>query len=149
MNSNKQRLFEVMGKVDPTFKPMNEIFGWSEKEKISKEKQQQIEQAKIEVSKGRPGATVFAQPGSWERKDVEDLMRVRLNLVHHDMPTLAKLFPKLVDPNQGYVSATFLMEGNQEIKGFILGNWSFVVGNNGYVEMNNGTDYLINMLNKL
>lgn len=152
--NTKKRLFEVMGKLDPTFKPsLNEMFGWSEKEMGNKQKQEKIKQAKQEIMKSSLGALAFAQPASEgkysEENSKKELMLVRLNLLRHAIPSVIQLIPELFDENQGFSSALFLMD-NTKIEGLVLNNWRFVVGrDDGLIKKDNGKNYLIQLLDNL
>lgn len=197
-NNNKQRLFEVMGKVDKTFKyklnemfnddyidpiqsakfkarssedyqkqiyddaieyaggldnwntltdnekneiyrlvepNMNEIFGFSQKEKDAKALKQKIEQAKYEISKSSPAATAFAQPGQNNTyEQYIDLMRIRLNMLKGQMPTVMELLPNLFNDRQGFVSAKMESRSNY-YDGLILSNWTFVKDRDGIIKL--------------
>lgn len=149
---------EIYGTPNPLgshkAKQIQEIFGLSQKEKNSKQLKQKIEQAKQEVSKSRPAATAFAQPGANNTSEsINELMKVRLNLLKHDMPTVMELLPDLFTDNQGYVRAKL----GGRIDGLVLRKWAFVIDDNGNImtDSNGNTidgrdkEYLIQQLDNL
>lgn len=151
--NTKQRLFEMMGKVDPTFKPINEVFGWSQKEKDRKILQQKIEEAKQEVIReDRLGALVFAQPATTgeqaEPKNIKRLMDVTLNGIKQQFPTVMELLPDLFEP-QGYSNAVYEDKGRQKIYGLVLNNWSWVRDNDGLIRAKSGIEKLIQKLDSI
>jgi hypothetical protein len=53
-------------------------------------------------------------------------MRVRLNMLKHEMPTVMELLPDLFKDNQGYITASIEMgSGGRTINGYILSKWTF------------------------
>lgn len=142
---NKQRLFEVMSIIDPTFKPINEIFGWSEKEKNIKNLKQKIEQAKSEVLNTNIGGIVFSDAS---KNDIDETMKVRLNLITKELPTVVELLPELFEP-QKYKNAVYELNKDNKIYGYVLNNWDWVKDNDGVIRINSGQEKLIERLNSL
>ena len=140
---SKQRLFEVMGKIDSSFKPqLNEFWMSSEK----RNNQEKVEQAKQEILRSRIGATVFGQlPYEAPKQNIENLMRARLNLIKNDLPTVSELLPELFEP-QGYVYAKYDMGGDKILDGFVLEKWKWVEDNDGIIRKYGGKDKLLKML---
>lgn len=133
--NSKQMLFEMMSKIDPTYKPkLNEVFGFSAKEKEGKANQQKIEAAKEEVGKYNFNR-IFFIPSKKDEKyvDIEQSKNVRINGIKQELPLLAELIPSLFDLNQG--TATIMMLSNpNRYEGLIPSNWyPFLRDTNGYI----------------
>lgn len=130
LNNNEKD--EVLRLVEPN---MNEMFGWSQKEKDRKTLKQKIDQAKYEVSKSSPAATAFAQPGINNNFQQEtELMRVRLNMLKSQMATVMELLPNLFNDNQGFVTANLDSRGSK-YNGLVLSKWTFVKDRDGIIRL--------------
>ena len=113
---------------------VDEVFGWSGKEKDAKANQQTIEAAKQEIQK-YPPSHIFGQPGrNSAPQDDKNLMSVRLNMAKQYMPTLAELMPQLFDLTQGYGDMVQIYNG-KPLKGLVPSNWYyFLRGGEGYLD---------------
>jgi len=132
--NSKQQLFEMMGKVNTNFKPrMDEVFGWSQKEKDVKGNQQKIEQAKQEIQK-YPPSHLWAQPGRNNTPEaIKQLIDTRINMAKQYMPTLAELMPDLFDLSQGFFNIPTIHAG-KPLDGVLPIKWGlYLKGEDGNV----------------
>ena len=121
---------------------VNEVFGWSQKEKEIKVNSGKIEQAKQEIQK-YPPSHIFGQPGrNSAPQDEKNLMNVRINMAKQYMPTLAELMPQLFDLTQGYGDMVQIYNG-KPIRGLVPSNWYyFLRGQEGYLDNNQAVQKL-------
>lgn len=121
---------------------LEEVFGWSGKEKEAKANQQKLEQAKQEILK-YPPTHLFSQPAQGaSQQDNKKLMDVRINMASQAMPTLAELMPQLFDLNQSFSGANQLYNG-KKIYGLIPTNWYyFVRGADGFIDNDRAVEKL-------
>ena len=118
----KQRLFEVMGRLDKTFKPdLNEIFGFSEKEKGFALLKKDVERAKQEVARF-PFVRMTGQLGtSSTPEDAKKLALYRYGDAANDMPTIKKLFPQL------FIYRDVTSNNGDAPRSIIPSNWIFAL----------------------
>ena len=126
---------------------IDEIFGWSSREKKEKEINQKIEMAKQEIQKNNPATLIFCNvPESNSNESKKRCMVARINMTKKDMPVLAELMPKLFDLNQRYVYIAELYN-EKLLPGIIPENWYDIVkGKNGLIDKN---ETIINLNQKL
>jgi len=113
---------------------VDEVFGWSAKEKEGKANQQLIDAAKQEVGKYNFNR-VFFIPAKKDGKfvDIERSKEVRINGIKQELPMLAQLIPQLFDLKQGTASMMMPSAPNR-YEGLIPSNWySYLRGNDGYI----------------
>lgn len=158
MKNTKEKLFEMMGKIDPSFKlnenaqdykvQQNEIFGWSQKEKDAKSLEQKKEQAKQEVQNYNFNRIYF-QPGvNADARNIKQSKEVRINGIKQELPLLAELMPELFDLNQGITSA-IIKSGGKEHRGMLPLNWSFIKDSSGYVNQEKAVQELVKRIDAL
>ena len=132
--NTKQKLFEMMQKVNPELKGnLNEIFGFSKKEKESKQKQELLNKAKEEIVKYNP-INLWGQPSlNSTPEDKKSLMKVRINMAKQNMPILSQILPNLFDDNQHFITIFQNINGDN-VEGIIPINWQkILIDKNGYL----------------
>jgi len=127
---------------------VDEVFGWSAKEKDDKALKQKIEQAKQEVQNYNFNR-VFFIPGQNANADgIKKSKEVRINGVKEELPLLAELMPELFDLNQGIVR-TMMKSGNNEYEGMIPLNWSLLKDSSGYINQEKAIQEFVQRLDAL
>jgi hypothetical protein len=128
---------------------MNEILGFSKKEKQNKANQEKIDAAKQEVAKYNFNR-IFFIPAMKDGRyvDIEGSNKVRINGVRQELPMLAELMPNLFDLNQGATSIMMLSSPNR-YEGLIPSNWySYVRSDDGYISGEKAIETLNRELDK-
>jgi hypothetical protein len=146
--SNKNRLFEIMSKVDNSF-PINEIFGLSKNEKVRSELKNKIDLAKQEIQKNPPAPAAFSTIHTDDRKKIEELMAVRLNLLRIDLPTVVELLPQLFQPHSTYTPIQYVTDYGEKYDGYIPSKWGFLIDNDGLIRKESGVERLNSALDAL
>ena len=135
LNENVNEFFSMPGEREGLPEPVDELFGFSKKEKESKELSNKIEKAKSEVSRFKFN-TLETQPGDGEMPNtpilgydygsLKKLITYRLRDAQIAMPTVAELLPKLFQPQGGQ---TVISDKYPDVKTVIPNEWTFTLDN--------------------
>lgn len=115
-----------------TYGGMNEMFGWSAREKGDKANREMAEAAKQEIQNYNFNRVFFQPAANADARGLKQSKEVRINGIKQELPTLAQLMPELFDPNQGTVSVIMRSNG-KEYSGMIPLNWNFMKDSSGYI----------------
>lgn len=107
-------------------KELNEIFGWSKKEK---EKKAKIEKAKSEIDRF-DFSTLFKEPSIDDvanKQKQEKLIDIALKKAGSDLPTVKELMPAPFNPSGKDILPASYKMGNKIMKGIIPNGFGFLV----------------------
>jgi hypothetical protein len=110
-------------------KSINELFGFSAKEKEEKQKKLDIETLKIELQKYN-WKRLFAQPGdnAWDSENIKKLINIRLSQAKTELPTFYKLLSNFFEMKTNLPAVTCYMKiGVEKIKGIIPSQFEFLL----------------------
>lgn len=107
-------------------KELNEIFGWSKKEK---EKKAKIEKAKSEIDRF-DFSTLFKEPSRSEQLNKgkqEKLIDIALKKAGSDLPTVKELMPAPFNPSGKDILPAIYRMGNKVLTGIVPSGFSFLL----------------------
>jgi len=121
---------------------VDEVFGWSAKEKETKGNNEKIEAAKQEIQKYNFNRIFFMPAKNADANDLKQSKVVRINGITQELPLLAELLPQLFDVNQG-ASSIRMKSGANEYEGMIPLNWANILrGTDGYINQDQAVQRL-------
>jgi flagellar motor switch/type III secretory pathway protein FliN len=92
MKDNRQRLFEVMGKVDPTFKPSAKLLTeWNFDKKKGEEKDEDKEEKKEDETKENSKEHEKKESPEFEKAEEEGAKEEKKELKEADAPSAKKI----------------------------------------------------------
>lgn len=133
---------------------LNELFGFSKKEKETKALKSEIEKAKSEVDKFKFKRLIsqHCNPELQTQKDLRDAVARRLGSAKMEMPTVAKLLPDLFTLNDKMSNAVFVIVPEySDCKHTVPDKWGFAVRSHevdqekGVEELKSKLDALLSM----
>ena len=107
-------------------KELNEIFGWSKKEK---EKKAKIEKAKSEIDRF-DFSTLFKEPSIDDvsnKQKQEKLIDIALKKAGSDLPTVKELMPAPFNPSGKDILPASYKMGNKVLTGIVPSGFSFLL----------------------
>lgn len=116
----------TMGEFLNEKKELNEIFGWSKKEKEAKAK---IEKAKSEIDRF-DFSTLFKEPAldsKYNKRELEKLIDIALKKAGSDLPTVKELMPAPFNPAGKDILSASYKRGNKILIGIVPNGFSFLL----------------------
>jgi hypothetical protein len=105
---------------------INEIFGWSKKEKEIKEMAKKISDAKKEIDSFNHYSLCMQPAGNSSQADIDRLVDERMEDISRYLPTLKELMPELFNTRgKGYITSRWNLKG-ETIVGISPRGFSFL-----------------------